>query len=311
MKYLTRFGLFLAGLFGCCPITHADPITFTFTNINVPGGAITSLNSINNAGQIVGTDGQHGFLYTNGVFTNIDVPGAIATIPSKINNLGQIAGTYRDSSNRLNLFLDTNDVFTTINVPGNLDFAESLESVPRVGLNDLGQIVGTTDLSPYGITAFLYSNGQFSFIPARGGILNASAAFDINNAGQIALQEATNGSTRFLSYVYFNGNYTQIDSFVSSFPTGINNAGHVVGHDYQIGSRTLSYFYADGEITTFVYDPSLPLPPFYFINGLNDADQLVGTGPGGGVLATPVPEPASLLLFAGGLTVVGLLLRRK
>jgi uncharacterized membrane protein len=190
MKYSTLFSLLLAGWLSSCSITQADPITFTYTNINVPGGTGTSLNSINNAGQIVGTYSGGAFLDTNGVFTNIDVPGGSNTIPYKINNLGQIVGTYLDSSNRLNLFLDTNGVFTTINVPNGLAPAFGY-AVTKVGLNDLGQIVGSTSAPSHFFTAFLYSNGQFSFIPARGD-MDLSAAYDINNAGQIALLETSN-----------------------------------------------------------------------------------------------------------------------
>src|SRR4051794_39416864 len=54
-----------------------------------PGATDTSLNGINNSGQIVGefrdASGSHGFVYDRGTFTTLDVPGSSFTAANAIN----------------------------------------------------------------------------------------------------------------------------------------------------------------------------------------------------------------------------------
>jgi uncharacterized membrane protein len=78
--------------------------------VDYPGATSTSLEGINNKGQIVGAYGTgefvqgfdlyHGFLDDGGTFTSFDVPlaGAPLTIPRSINDKGQIAGFYTDTT---------------------------------------------------------------------------------------------------------------------------------------------------------------------------------------------------------------------
>src|SRR6266849_2813039 len=53
----------------------------------------TDFNGINNQGQVVGTSGIAGFLFSNGQFSTIFVPGSTQTSAQGINNSGQIVGT--------------------------------------------------------------------------------------------------------------------------------------------------------------------------------------------------------------------------
>src|SRR5437016_819095 len=76
-------------------------VSYTFTQIDVPGASLTRAQGINDAGQIVGTFSnspgvEHGFLDTGGIFTQIDVPfaGTLNTFPSGINNAGRIVGEF-------------------------------------------------------------------------------------------------------------------------------------------------------------------------------------------------------------------------
>ena len=92
---------------GSFKITAAGQIT----PISFPGAFSTSVNSVNNSGQIVGTyldantDLFHGFLFFNGNYQVLDVPGSVQTFMGTINNLGQIVGQYEDSAGVFHGFL--------------------------------------------------------------------------------------------------------------------------------------------------------------------------------------------------------------
>ncbi|HYM91868.1 MAG TPA: hypothetical protein VEW91_09580 [bacterium] len=75
------------------PTRAAD--SFSFTTIDAPGATRTWASGINDAGQIVGSFNNHGYLRTSwGAFTTFDVPGATDTGAEGINNAGQIVGTF-------------------------------------------------------------------------------------------------------------------------------------------------------------------------------------------------------------------------
>lgn len=81
------------------------------TPISFPGAFSTSVSSVNNSGQIVGTyldantDLFHGFSFFNGNYQELDVPGSVQTFMGTINNLGQIVGQYEDSAGAYHGFL--------------------------------------------------------------------------------------------------------------------------------------------------------------------------------------------------------------
>jgi len=83
----------------------------TFTTINFPGATDTTLQGINNLGDIVGgaqtSNASFGFLLTGGNFFTIAPPPAIVTAVGAINDQGQIVGLYLDQSSLLHGFLAT------------------------------------------------------------------------------------------------------------------------------------------------------------------------------------------------------------
>jgi hypothetical protein len=73
--------------------------------VNLPAGAI--VQGINDLGQLVGYDGNNGFLYSGGNAFQIAVPGAQRTIAEGINDSGEIVGTYVDASGNEHGFTTT------------------------------------------------------------------------------------------------------------------------------------------------------------------------------------------------------------
>ena len=167
-------------------LAFSTPVTagqYIFTTIDNPAGSVngerTRAFGINDAGQIVGDFGAHGFLYSGGIFTTIDVPGAGVTQAFDINSAGQIVGTFSDSTGTHG-FLYSGGIFTTIDVP--VAGTANGSATKAFGINNAGQIVGdfTIGSSLYG---YLYSGGLFTIINFPGAYF--TQAFGINDAGQI------------------------------------------------------------------------------------------------------------------------------
>src|ERR1700756_234005 len=127
-----------------------------YTTINDPaaGPGSTILSGINDVGQIVGSYGQHGFLYSGGTFTPIDDPAGVVTGPSKLNDSGQIVGTYYDAGNVAHGFLYSGGIWTTLDDP-----AAAPGTTTPTGINDSGQIVGMYADSAGHQHGFIYSGG--------------------------------------------------------------------------------------------------------------------------------------------------------
>src|ERR1035438_6069382 len=92
-------------LFSVCGLGQAQ--TYSYSAFDPPGSTNTTVNGMNNAGQIVGlyldaAGGTHNFLRSadGATYTAIVVPGSEAgtTTTNAINNLGQIVGNYIDAS---------------------------------------------------------------------------------------------------------------------------------------------------------------------------------------------------------------------
>ena len=308
MKSLATFTLLCLALLATSTATLADPITFNITTIDVPGATSTAAIGINNAGQIAGSytnaTGTHGFIDTNGVFTTVDVPGSSFTQITSINNVGQMVGFYSGG-----VFLDTNGTFSNINVPAS-SFPIAIGTPGQVAINDSGQIVGSTNTGQ----AFLYANGILTFLPLLSPTFDHNFAFGINNEGAVAGSYNYNAGIAYTAFVYLNGNYTFFGG-TEQAAYGINNAGDVLWNFGGGQGLPGTVLLKDGVANLL---PPFPEPSTFFegfARGLNDADEIVGTylGTAGshGFLATPTPEPASLVLLAFGLLIIGSVIRRK
>jgi hypothetical protein len=279
---------------------------YVFTTLD---GILAS--GINDAGQVVGSyEFPHGsFLYSAGTYTPINVPTSAAlsnTVALGINNAGEIVGYYNDVNGVRGFLRSSAGAYTAIDVPG------FIGTTYAYGVNNAGQIVGNYHAGgPSGpAVGFLLSGGSYTMIAPPGAI--TTFALGINDHTQIvgtySVPLAGHG------FLLSGGSYTTIDvpGSMSTALTGINNAGQMVGF-YAGGGTSHGFLLSDGSYTTI----DVPGATFTSVDGIDDIGQLVGhygdaSGNLHAFLASPVPEPSTLLLLAiGTVGVIGWAWRRR
>jgi probable HAF family extracellular repeat protein len=131
----------------------------TYTTIDDPLATVdTTAYGINDAGQIVGTYGSHGFLYnpSSGTYTTLELPvGTNGTFAQGINASGQIVGYYFTGSLTHGfVYNPSNGAFATLDDPSGTrgTFAH--------GINASGQIVGHYNDAGNASHGFLYQSEQ-------------------------------------------------------------------------------------------------------------------------------------------------------
>ena len=307
------------------------------TNLTPPGSFGGEAFSINNAGQIAGTNDGGPVVWSNGNITSLGLGGGGSSTPFDINDAGQIAG-YRFVGNvTVATEWSNGNVINLGGLPGSVDSFAS-------GINNSGQIAGDSQyiVNNNGFTiAAEWINGA---VINLGGLLGFtdSGASGINNAGQVVggsivdgVDYATEwsngsiinlgpgvassinnngqavGSNNGFAAEYSNGQVINLGALPGSFGSvaySINDAGVAVGLSWIIvdgGVEPLATEWDDGTIINL---GGLPGYTDSLAWSINDAGQVVGSSQTIAPPPIPVPEPstwAMMIVGFAGLTLAG------
>jgi len=254
------------------------------TDLGTLGGDNSVAMAINDAGQIVGyadtipgTFSAHAFLYEDGSMIDMGTLGATYSFAYGINATGQVVGELDYLDGRPDIyhsFLYTDGTMIDL---GSLGGTFSI----AYGINTAGQVVGTS--APAGSSpshAYLDTHGVMADLGTFGG--PHSEATRINEASQVA-GDADLEAGRFHAFLWQDGVLTDLGTLGGhwSVSSSLNQAGEVVGWSTINDQDSIfhGYLYSNGTMT----DVDRLLPPdadwgINFANGINDNEQIVGSG---------------------------------
>lgn len=269
----------------------AQAAEWKITDLGTLGGSSSQATAINNRGQVVGTSSlagdvsSHAFLYTNGGLYDLGTLGGASSSASAINAQGQVAGT--------------SSLNGTIESRGFLYSAGKLQSIGALisgvrsssdarALNNRGQVVGVgSNLdAPQAprerLYAVTYNRGALSRLNNE-----FLAATGINDRGQvIGYKQVYDGLPfRARALVLDNGKLTELGTLDAapgraSIPSGINNAGEIVGTSSNLLTDfRQAFIYRNGKMTDLGAQLGFSKSEGKAINSLGDVVG-AGTRPG-------------------------------
>lgn len=301
---MTRIGLATLAVLLVTPLPAWSASVAIF---EPPGARATQVADINNAGQVVGfvfdqpTSNGHNFIrQADGSFITIANLNT-ATIGA-ISDAGQIVGRLNSQSFIGSPTSAPGIYSVTTFQPFGANFSEA------TGLNEHGQIVGNVALGPSSFTVpyIRQPDGTVQIININGNVQG------INNAGTIAGNRFEGGG--FIgTATTVPGQYT-ITPFqagaVSSFVTGMNNRGDVVGFAFDNPQISTTHGFLR-EVDGTIRKSDILNSRF---DGINDSGLIVGQLPTGGRLQgflisaadlpQPIPEPTSIQLILIGAVIL-------
>lgn len=270
---------------------------------------------INNAGQVTG---QHQFapgqwraaIFSNGAIQDLGAQGGNPSVGRVINTSGQVAGSLGISLGQSHAILYANGQMTDLG-------AFSGDHSDAYGINDAGQVVGTSLVAGVGgepntWRAFEYSGGTLNELGISGA---SSIAWDINNAGQVVGQWVPPGEGSSHAFVYKDGILQDLGNLGgdSTYALSINDRGDIVGYGATGRGDTLhGFIYVDGKLVDL--NTVLVAPNGWQIartSAINEGGQIASLAcridnafecmP---ALLSPIPEPATSVLWSGGLLLL-------
>jgi hypothetical protein len=269
----------------CVTATCQAGFVYSNGSAELFGTASTDPYGINNSGQIVGSNGLQGFVYSSGIFQSLSVPGALSTNARAINDLGQVAGFYFSGGNTSG-FIYSGGTFTTLNVPG-------ATNTHLLGINNAGLIIGNFSTGGDS-TPFLYSAGTFTTLPQDPSAKTSTDFVGINNNGQmVGFYDGTH------PFLYSSGSFTNLpqpSNSISALPMGINDNGQIAGY-YLTSTNIVGFIDTSGIYNNLIFGNDTLLA-----QGINNDGVIVGNLLAG---SPAVPEPSTWAMLLIGFAAMG------
>lgn len=224
----------------------AAQTSYTVTDLGtLSGSGSAKVADINKTGQIVGTSGNHAFLWSNGVMTDLGTLGGSVSMAYAINDTGVVVGEAATSSGEMHAFVWQNSVMK--------DLGDAGETSAARGINSKGDIVGVAYAKNVRGGAVLWSGGQRQSLGDLGPSGSGSTAISVNDKGQIAGVSsgfATNqGVVR--AVVWLSGTINDLGALggLHSTANAINAQALVVGWAEVADNSTAAFQWQNGKMS--------------------------------------------------------------
>jgi RHS repeat-associated protein len=195
-----------------------------------------------------------------------------------INDSGVIVGKSSTSAGSVHAFRYSSGVLTDLGTLPNCNNQQPATfTAVATGINSSGQIVGYTSYAAQSgcpalpSQAFVDTNGTMTRL-AVGGV--SSAAYAIDDSGQVVGQFVLSGTGPQHAFLYSNGVTTDLGTLggTNSIAFGINNNGQVVGEAMNASGNYHAFLYSGGTMSDLGTLGGATSNAF----GINNSGQIVG-----------------------------------